>query len=334
MIWLTWRQFRTQALVGAVLLAVVAAALLATAPGLFDRYHDSGFAGCATGCAQLAQAFTDDVLRGATKTFYRVGVAVLFLLPALVGVFWGAPLVARELEAGTHRLVWSQTITRSRWLIVKLTGVGLAVILLTGLISLLVTWWSGPIDEAQGDRITPLLFAARGVVPLGHAALAFVLGVLTGLIARRAVLAMGITLLLVAAVQIAVPTLIRPLLASPVSSTAAFDPERIDGISISNDSVMRVSLQSPVAGAWVLSNRTVDARGDEFRGPVDRTKCGREGSPEVCEGWLQAQNLRQEASYVPPGQFWSLQWRELGVLAALTVLIAMFSFWWLRRRTT
>jgi len=41
--------------------------------------------------------------------------------PALLGIFWGAPLIARELETGTCRLAWNQSVTRTRWLTVKPT---------------------------------------------------------------------------------------------------------------------------------------------------------------------------------------------------------------------
>ena len=45
---------------------------------------------------------------------------MLAVVPAVVGAFWGAPLVARELEAGTHRLAWTQSVTRGRWLATRL----------------------------------------------------------------------------------------------------------------------------------------------------------------------------------------------------------------------
>jgi len=45
---------------------------------------------------------------------------VVLVVPALIGVFWGAPLIARELETGTFRLAWTQSVTRTRWLAVKL----------------------------------------------------------------------------------------------------------------------------------------------------------------------------------------------------------------------
>ena len=41
-------------------------------------------------------------------------------MPALIGAFWGAPLITREFEAGTFRLAWNQSVTRARWLAIKL----------------------------------------------------------------------------------------------------------------------------------------------------------------------------------------------------------------------
>jgi hypothetical protein len=57
--------------------------------------------------------------------------------------------VARELETGTYRLAWTQSVTRTRWLAVKLGVVGLTSVAVAGLLSLMVTWWSSPIDRAN-----------------------------------------------------------------------------------------------------------------------------------------------------------------------------------------
>lgn len=334
MIWLTWRQFRTQAWVAAAILVVVAGALAATAPGLSDLYHRSGLAACTTGCGDLGATFRSELSRTAAGPLYLAATALMFLLPAVIGIFWGAPLVARELESGTYRMVWSQTVTRGRWIAVKLALGGLAAVLLTGLISLAVTWWSGPIDEASEGRITPMLFAARGVVPLGYAAFAFIAGVLVGLLARRTVLAMAITLLVVALVQIAMPMFVRPVLSSPVHVTTAFVPDQIRELGIHNDKTISVFMRPPVDGAWTLDNRTVKPSGAEFSGPVDLTKCGPDaaGGPRGCEQWLGTLGLRQDISYVPADRFWTLQWRELALFAGITALLSLFCVWWIRRR--
>ncbi len=163
---------------------------------------------------------------------YLLGALLIVLLPAVIGLFWGAPLIARELESGTFRLAWNQTVTRERWLAVKLGVLGLTSMALAGLLSLILGWWASPIDRAadlQGaggfqSRFFPLDFGTRGIAPIGYAAFAFALGVLVGLMVRRTVPAMGITLAAIIAVQIAFPLAIRPHLISPVRSTSIVTP--------------------------------------------------------------------------------------------------------------
>jgi ABC-type transport system involved in multi-copper enzyme maturation permease subunit len=133
MIWLTWRQARAQALVVAGGAAVLLGFLAVTAGGIPD--------------------FSDDFIRAfAAERFlvsvYSVASALLLCLPAIIGIFWGAPLVARELEAGTHRLVWSQSVTRTRWLATKLLVTGGVALLIVAVLSLIVTWWAGTLDDA------------------------------------------------------------------------------------------------------------------------------------------------------------------------------------------
>ena len=138
--------------------------------------------------------------------------------PALVGVFWGAPLLARELETGTFRLVWTQSVTRRRWLAVKLGLVGGASVAVAGLLGWVVTWWSVPVDRVNLDRFSsPLIFSERGLVPLGYAAFAFALGVVLGLLLRRTVPAMAATLAVFVGARLAVTQWLRPHLMAPVA---------------------------------------------------------------------------------------------------------------------
>ena len=218
MIWLTWRQFRAQAAMMAAALAVLAVILVVTGPGLADDYA-SGIATCTAqsgGCANFADRF----FQNHQDAFLAV-TAVVLVLPALIGLFWGAPLITRELEAGTHRLVWNQSITRTRWLAVKLGLTGLAAMIAGSLASLAVTWWSSTIDQAATDqfpRLSPLVFAARGVVPIGYAAFAFALGVTVGMLVRRTLPAMVVTLVVFLAVQIAMASVVRAHLLPPTTS--------------------------------------------------------------------------------------------------------------------
>ena len=123
-----------------------------------------------------------------------LALALVLIVPVVIGMFWGAPLVARELETGTFRLAWTQSVTRLRWLLVKLGLVGLASAVVGGLLSLMVSWWFSPIDKVSANRFSPAAFGMHGFVPAGYALFAFVLGATVGVLFRRTLPAMAVTL--------------------------------------------------------------------------------------------------------------------------------------------
>jgi len=345
-IWLTWRQFRVHVAVLYTALLASAAALLLTGPQLVDRYRES------------ASTFLDWVTtQSGDRAVYVAGSAAGYLVPALVGAFWGAPMVARELEAGTHRLVWTQTITRNRWLATKL-GLGMVgAVTASGILGLATTWWARPIDKAvnvrtmsdissvfQIPRLSPELFASRGIAPIGYAALAFALGVLAGAVIRRTVPAMAVTLAAYVVIQIVMPNFIRPHLVAPVETTTMITPGSIHGIMGSGPDgpIERLDVGSAQPGAWVLTNETVDAQGKPVNsfgkwvtdclGPpqTDPTKVD---TPEkqACYDRLASEGYRQHLSYQPASHYWALQWRETGVLLGGAALLTGACFWRVRR---
>jgi len=279
----------------------------------------------------------------------------VLLLPALLGLFWGAPLVTRELEAGTHLLVWNQSITRTRWLAVKLTFTGLAAVAAAGLCSLLVTWWSAPLDRSAAPGFTlmdPVVFGARGIVPMAYAAFAFVLGVTVGMLVRRTVPAMAVTLALFAAVQIVMPLAVRPHLLPAVSASFALGPENVDSFNkLSDQEFPQVILDAAIpghTGAWVLSSRLTDPSGRVGGGdgapvtvrvstttgpcaPSQRSQDPGKGY-DACLAEINRLGYRQEAVYQPFERFWPFQWIETGIYVLLTAGLAGLCFRWIRRR--
>jgi hypothetical protein len=347
MIWLTWRQFRTSAWVASAALAATAVLLAVTGLHLAHLYDASGIATChAHGdCSALAGNFLSQAKSGALyHSLYLLGIAVLYVAPAVIGMFWGAPLITREIEAGTFRLAWNQSVTRTRWLAVKLGLTGLAAMATGGLLSLMVSWSDSPIDRAAGlaagsgpallSRITPLLFGARGIVPVGYAAFAVVLGVTAGVLIRRTVPAMAVTLVVFAAIQIIVPNWVRPHLIAPARATTALTAASINGVGlVSNGTgpgVLTVFANVNEPGAWVLSNQTITAAGRAFTGPVPQA-CNTP-SFQACQVALGKLHLRQLVTYQPASRFWALQWRETAIFLVLAAALAGFCFWRVRRR--
>jgi ABC-type transport system involved in multi-copper enzyme maturation permease subunit len=342
MIWLTWRQFRIQAVVVSAILAVFGLLLLVTGPHLVTLYRNSAFAGCHANCGQDAGNFLNSLANVAPyHLVYLLGAMLIILLPGVIGLFWGAPVIARELESGSFRLAWNQSVTRERWLAVKLGVLGLASMAAAGLLSLILGWWASPIDDAARlagsggfqSRFFPVDFGTRGIVPIGYAAFAFALGVLIGLMVRRTVPAMAITLAIFAVVQIAMPVWIRPHLISPTRITTALTASTIQGLGINKDGQLAtVFAGAPsLPGAWIYSNQVTTAAGSTTLGMVPQA-CQGPGSFQACATALAQKNLKHVVVYQPANRYWTFQWLEFGIFLTVAILLAWGCFWWIRRR--
>lgn len=342
MIWLTWRQFRVQALALLIPLVALAVALIWTEPGLAHLYSANGLNRCAMpgDCGQRTTAFLTAVQSSKYPLGYFVGGAVLYLIPAVIGAFWGAPLISRELEAGTFRLAWNQSVTRTRWTLVKLALVGLTAMAIVGLASVLVSWWAAPVDAAGGfpvghtqlGRFSPQVFAARGLVPIGFAALTFTIGVLAGVLARKIIPAMAITLVLFAGLLYALPAFVLPHLATPVTQVAPVTPDLTRDQVLPSGEV--IVADNSLSGAWIISNQTITPSGQVFIVPQSSdsafaSACANPAQAE-CTAWFAGQHLRRQISYQPASRFWQLQAEETGILLAISLALAGAATWKIR----
>jgi hypothetical protein len=328
-IWFTWRQVRTQTWIVAAILAALGALLVITGRSVNHAY-ETLVGACASNCGPAIDSFLREATTGLNGTAYGLAVPVLYGLPAVIGVFWGAPLLARELETGTYRMAWNQSITRTRWLAVKLAVVGVATVAAAGLLSWLVSAWATKVDLVNADRVTPQEFAIRGVVPIGYALFAFTLGVTVGMLIRRAVPAMAATLGVYFVAAFSVGEWIRANLVTPVETAVPLNTERIQWIMIGSDNNLTVSA-FPDAEGWILSANTVTAAGQPFSAAPGTHECGDGTTFETCVNWLESQNLQQALSYHPDSHFWPLQFVEAGIFVGVAALLTGFCFWWVRR---
>jgi hypothetical protein len=347
MIWLTWRQFRIQVLTAVAALAAFAILLGVTGPHLASLYDTSKIPGChGYACTTVVDAFLSQ-LGGPYPVVYLLGIGLILIAPAIIGIFWGAPLIARELETRTFTLAWNQSITRTRWLVPKLALTGLAAMAVTEVLSLIYTWWAEPISRAinlgiaggglphvfSEGQYSSVIFASHGITPLGYAAFAFTLATAVGALTRRTVPAMAVSLAVFAAVQLAVPLFVRPHLV-PASHTVA---------SIYASDLVYASLTADVVpgqpGAWILSSQALSAAGQPVSAipaacvnppPVPGAKGGTSTiTPAQC---MQSRGYREAISYLPTSRYWLLQWVETGIFLALALALAGSCFWRLRRR--
>jgi hypothetical protein len=340
MFWLTWRQFRTQALVTAGALAALAIALVITGIDVRDRASAAGLYGCQAhrSCDQAVTNFIND-LRGPYHVVFIVSAIVVYAVPGLIGLFWGAPLIAREFETGTYRVAWNQSVSRNRWLVIKLGTVGLAAMATAGLFSLLTTWWASPIDRALAlrpdtsigvVRLDPTLFGARDIAPIGYAAFALVLGVTLGVLMRRTLPAMATTLAVFVGLQVVWANWIRAHLISPSVARAPLGSNLSEFIISSPGDKLTVLGAWNRPGAWLLSDKTITPAGNVFTGPA--TKTCLQGPPQQCNAWLAGKHLRQLVTFQPASRFWTFQWYETAIFLLLAVALAAICAWRIRRK--
>ncbi|MGH3069882.1 MAG: ABC transporter permease subunit [Streptosporangiaceae bacterium] len=325
MIRFTWLQFRTQAAVAFGALAIVAVILAVTGPNLAHLY-DTTVATCTVhnDCPAATTAVTTS-----DSTLQILGKLLLLAVPGLIGMFWGAPLIAREFETGTFRLAWTQDITRTRWLAIKLGVAGLASVVLAGLLSLMVTWWSSPVDKARMNQWA--VFGQRDITPIGYAAFAFALGVTAGMLIRRTLPAMAITLAVFAAVQIAMPLWIRPHLIPPVQTASPLRIASLTETGVTGNGRLQVMAPVNIPGAWVYSNEIITTAGHPASSEPATRPCTT-GAAQACDAYIARLHLRQAVTCQPASRYWAFQWYETAIFLVLAIILAGFCFWWISRR--
>jgi hypothetical protein len=217
------------------------------------------------------------------------------VLPVLAGIFWGAPLLARELERGTHRLAWTQSVTRPRWLVAKLGWLGLAVTVAGLALGLMVSAW---LTETGGDRFSDsAMFGATGIAAGAWWLFAFLLGASAGGLLRRLLPAMAVTIAVFLLVLFGMFQA-RDVYAEPqrwVSDSEFFG----DGALVTG-------------GAWLAPS------GAE----VDEPPVCADADNRTYLDCVRKAGYTSVLYYQPATQYWRFQWTETGILLLGAVLLA------------
>jgi hypothetical protein len=302
MIWVGWRQQRTEAAISVAILALLAAVLVPTGLQMASAYHHDGLSAC--GAAGASQS-CDQAVSAFLSRFSQIGnfISWLTLVPGIIGVLLAAPLLA-QLEQGTFRLDWTQSITRARWIAGKLgLAVGAALVAALAL-TLLITWWRGPMVHIQG-RMENSVFDSEGIVVLGYTLFALGLAAAIGAVWRRAVPALIVAFVGYFAVRLFVDTWLRQRLIDPLTTTWTARGREPSGLH----------------HAWVLSEHPV--------GGVSGNHIAVASPKEVAT----AAPIKFVSVYHPASHFWPLQLIETALFGGVALALIAFTAWWIHERT-
>ncbi|WP_329039502.1 ABC transporter permease [Streptomyces sp. NBC_00178] len=309
------RQHRTTLWIGgglalAVLLALIAVTLRSS--HVTQVFLTSGCpidGGAGRHCNQTARNYAVSMFRY-DNTFNLIA-TVLMAMPALLSGFVAGPMIGRELESGTFKLSWTQSMSPARWLAAKLAVPAVLLVTVTAVLSAVLHWVRSRLTVSYtSEWSTPYVFATTGTVPIAHVLLGLCAGALVGLLVRRTVPALALSALVTVAAVIAL-TALRPLLWPPRTLVSATD-----------------ETGSLPRGSWITDTGRITDDGvrhsveDCWEQVADRPAClaGRAVTGEY-------------ADYHPASHFWPLQLVETGIALALAALALALAFRVLRRRS-
>jgi hypothetical protein len=315
LVWVTWRQHRVALAGVAALLGGLGLYLVIMGLKIHNGYasvrscHPAGSAAC---------QFTGHLFAG-YYPFAETMTGFLQVLPVLVGVFVGGPVLARELETGTFRFAWTQGCGRMRWAVVKLALLAVAVTVAAQAFSLIFSWYFQPwFAEGLDGSLAPQLFDLRGIDFAAWTLLAFALGVAAGALIARTVPAMAAALAVWTGLFFATFMFLRkhyqaPLVAkgsnpgSPLNWTWAQWYAGPNGRAVSQQTIRNV-----------VGNAPASVRNS--------------ANPNAVPAYLTAHHYTQWWSYQPVSRYWHFQFIEGGWLLALSLILLAATVWLVRRR--
>jgi hypothetical protein len=261
------------------------------------------------------------------------------VVPGVLGLLIGAPIVASEVETGTGSFVWTQSITRGRWLLAKAGWLLLAAAVWGGCVAALVTWWSGPPNALYADAFHANEFDMQGIAPIGYAVFGVALGIAAGALLRRTLPAIAVTLAGFIGVRVLVAQVFRAHYLTAVTTYYSL-----------------TSKWQPASGSWILGSGLVNKAGHAIsmdpngvaRGvPVSALSAAcqklipalQNGSSLVQSGvitrglddsrlaaCIQAAGFRQFSTYQPISRYWAFQSIETAIFLALAAGLVAIAF--------
>jgi hypothetical protein len=317
-IWVGWRQQRTETLIAAAVVAVLAVVAVPIGLHMASVYSHDGLSGCTGGISPGSACGT------AVPSFmFRFNaVNILFtwstLLAPLAALLLAAPFVL-DLDSGTYRLFWTQSITRRHWTVVKLGMAVASAVVVALLLSILAGWARAPLDHLNG-RMASNTYDAEGVVPVAYALFTLGVAVALGAVWRRTVPALLAAFVLYVAMRTFMDSWLRNHL---LHATTAIWRVGSAGPKLSLDHDL------------VISQYLSDRHGHPIPGANEVCVSAAGGLPHTSTARLCVSPNSHDymkAVYIPASRFWDLQAVEFGIVAGIGILLVLAAGWWTQRR--
>ena len=329
MIWLVWRRYRVLIAGTFVLLGALAVWMLLAGTALDTALSSAACHDATFQCHVESGSFS--LSNQATVINF-----LLLAMPCLLGIVFGAPLVAGELEHYTNRLAWTQGISRTRWLLAKWIFIALSLLVLVALLTLISQWWTGHAVERVtldlsgfgNGRLQPLYFPITGVAMPAYTLFAFALGTALGAIIRKTAWAIVGTIVLYTAVSLLMLLGVRPSLAPQTFVAVASAP--IPAAGQQADALHAATGREVAIDSWNLGAgyRYDPATHEGASATAVGQRCESQTDYLSC---LSNHHVQMGTFYQPGNHYWELQWRESWILVVAAGALIGLTVWSVRR---
>lgn len=337
MIWLVWRQHRIQVLVAGIAFSLLTIGLIVLGVTARTRAQRLGLPECLKANLDCTKSLT--VLSG---QFHSIPpfTGLLLILPVLAGMFIGAPLLSREYEEGTHRFVWTQSISPLRWLSSKIILIFGALALASAALGGMTNWALSPLMSGFGGRFNSTWYDIQGIVPIACMLFALSLGVASGALIRRSIPAMATTLTLYAIARIPVHLIrghfakssletfnvpLTSLLKDPYRGLAENTKSHVN----QNDWIINSAVTGPTGSPLSNGQANLDILQRYCPQLMQAGKInGKVLNSSSCRSSLDGLNLHFQIKLQPVSHFWLIQGVESLLFlstSALLIYIAIYS---------
>lgn len=339
--WFIWRQHRNQFLIFGTILTAFAALTILSGNHFWHAYQQALAACRQNPATPSCSDISGNLLQGWNGIIMRVEFITSLVIPLILGLFMGAPLIAHEYEDSTNKLVWTQSVSRRQWLTSKLLWILLFTAVYGLAIGLAVTWWNRTINDINQSRFDTGQFDIQGIVPFAYATFFTAVGIMMSAWFRKTIAALAVTLGLFIAFQAVVGQWVRPHYMTPVTVTAPMGPNALEDKIPTN--------------AWVVYQNVVNKNGQSFNsfnpstmpaqcqtllqqmksdsgpGVAVRVKAGASGGDPI-DACLNNAGFHQIATYQPGYRFWDFQRIETGLYLGMSALAIGATYWLVLKR--
>lgn len=322
MTWIVWRQQRPVLITLAIGLVLAVGAVLLWRAGMANDLAARNLLDCVDKGLEACRGRAANEFQTAWFDKMHVGQGLVMAAPALMGVFVGAPLFAREYEQGTHALAFTQSVSRTRWMATKFLVAAVPALMFVVVFQLAVRSWlnaAGGLGPLATGPFYFTTFEAQGISPVAYLLFAYALGVFTGALFRRTLVAMSLTLGVFVVVRVVLSG-VREFLITPIRLLSD-DPSKPQILG---------------NGPLLVKSGFLDAKGAEVIDSAPLMNCASRGDEPVVTdlaACYKKNGLAQSyADIIPADQASTLHLLEASIFVGLAVLFVLGTVWAVRRQ--